>query len=471
METSEDAEGGGGESEDEMEAGAVVAAAAAACGPRGDGVEECKKRDGKERGAEECRKPDQPAGLEQARMRADVILVGETDGRCTTTGYRSTRFSFTCDAARLCDGEHTLPHSQPHRSRSVTVGAWERGSGGAGERGSGGARTLRRFKLVTCESLHSIVRSAFGPVPSSTCSISAATLVTIRRLSSHPCLSMAAEEIKLGEVDPVDEFCVISIFDEAAAYLSDAHHIKLSSDQKLQFYAYFKQATIGPCDKPQPGLFEMVERAKWKAWKALGRMSKDEAVTQYVRLLDKIAPQWKEELGDMEDEDEEERKKRKAKGQEKDDGGLDIAPAVSRPVHEPDNQPITADLCHFAAEGDLKQLQSLLAAGTSLTFTNPQHQSALHLAVDRGNEAVVDLLLNTARERRQLADVLAQQDEDGMTALHYACVCEQEGCAVRLVEAGADPKAVNNEGETCWDAASEKMQHVMRKAQEKQKRQ
>ena len=177
---------------------------------------------------------------------------------------------------------------------------------------------------------------------------------------------MAAEEIKLGDVDPVDEFCVISIFDEAAAYLSDAHHIKLNSDQKLQFYAYFKQATLGPCDKPQPGLFEMVERAKWKAWKALGKMSKDEAVTQYVALLDKIAPQWKEELGDMEDEDEEERQKRRAQAGEKaGNDGLDIAPAVSRPVHEADSGPVTADLCHFAAEGDLKQLQALLAAGHS----------------------------------------------------------------------------------------------------------
>ena len=209
------------------------------------------------------------------------------------------------------------------------------------------------------------------------------------------------------------------------------HHIKLSSDQKLQFYAYFKQATLGPCDKPQPGLFEMVERAKWRAWKALGRMSKDEAVTQYVALLDQDSAAV--EGASWETWRTRTRRRRgrgKRRGREKDDGGLDIGPAVSRPVHEADSGPITADLCHFAAEGDLKQMQSLLAAGTPLTFTNPLHQSALHLAVDRGNEAVVDLLLNTARERDQLTDVLTQQDEDGMTALHYACVCEQDGCAV-----------------------------------------
>ena len=41
----------------------------------------------------------------------------------------------------------------------------------------------------------------------------------------------------------------------------------------------------------------------------------------------------------------------------------------------------------------------------------------------------------------------------------------------RLVEAGADPMAVSNEGESCWDAASEKLQQVMRKALEKQKKQ
>ena len=57
-----------------------------------------------------------------------------------------------------------------------------------------------------------------------------------------------------------------------------------------------------------------------------------------------------------------------------------------------------------------------------------------------------------------------------MTALHYACVCEREGCVERLVEAGANPEAVNGEGETCWDSASEKLKQVMRKALEKQKK-
>lgn len=140
---------------------------------------------------------------------------------------------------------------------------------------------------------------------------------------------MATEEVTLGDIDTIDELCVVSIFDEASKYLSGASKIKLSNDQKLQFYALFKQATVGPCDKPKPGLLEMVERAKWNAWHSLGKMGKDLAIAEYVKLLDTIAPQWRNELGDIENRDDDE--KDSGAG---DAGGLQISPIVSRPVVE-----------------------------------------------------------------------------------------------------------------------------------------
>ncbi|CAG9134207.1 unnamed protein product [Plutella xylostella] len=61
-----------------------------------------------------------------------------------------------------------------------------------------------------------------------------------------------------------------------------------SNELMLRFYSYFKQATEGPCDKPKPGFWDVVNRAKWESWKKLGDMSQDEAMQAYVDELHKI---------------------------------------------------------------------------------------------------------------------------------------------------------------------------------------
>ena len=45
------------------------------------------------------------------------------------------------------------------------------------------------------------------------------------------------------------------------------------NDVKLKLYALFKQATVGPCNTPKPGMMDFVNRAKWTAWSEL-KMSK-----------------------------------------------------------------------------------------------------------------------------------------------------------------------------------------------------
>lgn len=87
-----------------------------------------------------------------------------------------------------------------------------------------------------------------------------------------------------------------SIFDDAAKYLTKAT-LKLSNDQKLSFYALFKQATIGPCNTPKPSILSMYDRAKWNAWNDLGKLSKDEAIVRYVAELEKVSPSWREHAG------------------------------------------------------------------------------------------------------------------------------------------------------------------------------
>lgn len=61
-----------------------------------------------------------------------------------------------------------------------------------------------------------------------------------------------------------------------------------SKDLLLRFYAYFKQATLGPNNQPKPSFWDVVNRAKWQAWHNLGDMSKENAMQEYVDELKKI---------------------------------------------------------------------------------------------------------------------------------------------------------------------------------------
>jgi acyl-CoA-binding protein len=57
---------------------------------------------------------------------------------------------------------------------------------------------------------------------------------------------------------------------------------EISNDDKLMFYALFKQATVGPNNTKSPSKFKIVERYKWTAWQKLGIISKDDAMRTYI---------------------------------------------------------------------------------------------------------------------------------------------------------------------------------------------
>ncbi|XP_072343322.1 acyl-CoA-binding domain-containing protein 5-like isoform X2 [Scyliorhinus torazame] len=62
-----------------------------------------------------------------------------------------------------------------------------------------------------------------------------------------------------------------------------------SHEKMLKFYSYYKQATIGPCSISRPGFWDPIGRIKWDAWKALGNMSKKEAMMTYVEEIKQTA--------------------------------------------------------------------------------------------------------------------------------------------------------------------------------------
>ena len=56
----------------------------------------------------------------------------------------------------------------------------------------------------------------------------------------------------------------------------------------LKLYALYKQATQGDVDGERPGFSDMVGRAKWDAWQALGGTDRDDAMQQYIDLVEEL---------------------------------------------------------------------------------------------------------------------------------------------------------------------------------------
>jgi acyl-CoA-binding protein len=58
------------------------------------------------------------------------------------------------------------------------------------------------------------------------------------------------------------------------------------NDTLLKMYALYKQATAGDVAGARPGVFDFVSGAKYDAWLALKGVSKEDAMSQYVELID-----------------------------------------------------------------------------------------------------------------------------------------------------------------------------------------
>ncbi|XP_042639637.1 enoyl-CoA delta isomerase 2 [Orycteropus afer afer] len=58
---------------------------------------------------------------------------------------------------------------------------------------------------------------------------------------------------------------------------------------QLKLYALYKQATEGPCNMPKPGMFDLINKAKWDAWSALGSLPKERARQNYVDLVSNLS--------------------------------------------------------------------------------------------------------------------------------------------------------------------------------------
>eukprot|EP00475_Leptophrys_vorax_P022837 TRINITY_DN31069_c0_g1_i1.p1 TRINITY_DN31069_c0_g1~~TRINITY_DN31069_c0_g1_i1.p1 ORF type:complete len:102 (-),score=13.92 TRINITY_DN31069_c0_g1_i1:166-471(-) len=67
---------------------------------------------------------------------------------------------------------------------------------------------------------------------------------------------------------------------------------KSTTEEKLKYYSYFKQATEGDVKGSQPLFIQFEARQKWDAWNAIKGMSAEEAMQKYIDLLAADDPNW-----------------------------------------------------------------------------------------------------------------------------------------------------------------------------------
>ncbi len=57
----------------------------------------------------------------------------------------------------------------------------------------------------------------------------------------------------------------------------------------LKLYALYKQASAGDNTEKKPGFSDMVGRAKWEAWNGLKGSTSEQAMQQYVDLIESLS--------------------------------------------------------------------------------------------------------------------------------------------------------------------------------------
>ena len=78
----------------------------------------------------------------------------------------------------------------------------------------------------------------------------------------------------------------------------DAFHAAVASTRELtqrpdnaallRLYALYKQASEGDAQGTRPGAMDFVARAKWDAWAALSGMTSEQAMHEYITLVESL---------------------------------------------------------------------------------------------------------------------------------------------------------------------------------------
>jgi len=75
---------------------------------------------------------------------------------------------------------------------------------------------------------------------------------------------------------------------QAAVAKSRTISTRPSNEDLLALYALYKQATDGDVAGKRPGAFDFKGRAKYDAWAGKKGLSKEDAMNEYIALVDRL---------------------------------------------------------------------------------------------------------------------------------------------------------------------------------------
>ena len=221
-------------------------------------------------------------------------------------------------------------------------------------------------------------------------------------------------------------------FNLAANYIQ-SNHQEFNKTELLQFYAFYKQSTVGPLNKEKnarPSFFNIQERAKYDHHLALGTLGKEQAMIAYVELLTEFKPNWNEMV-------------------QIENHSIMGGVSVSRPKFESIGHS-EKNIEDFIKEGNVEELSLLLRNLNQTEMNTLNDESGLgliHWASDRGNAEILKIVINTKGIEIDL------RDKEGQTALFYASSCGHKNCIQLLLKHGANKEILDEEGNSCLDVA------------------
>ncbi|XP_061578992.1 acyl-CoA-binding protein [Cololabis saira] len=80
-------------------------------------------------------------------------------------------------------------------------------------------------------------------------------------------------------------------FDAAAAQVKQLK-AKPADEEMLKVYSLFKQASVGDVNTARPGMLDFTGKAKWDAWEKQKGKSKDDAMNEYIQLVEELKQKY-----------------------------------------------------------------------------------------------------------------------------------------------------------------------------------
>lgn len=228
---------------------------------------------------------------------------------------------------------------------------------------------------------------------------------------------------------------LLDTFEKAAEHLKSILG-KLDTSQLLELYSYYKQATKGPCNIPKPSWYEMQAKQKWHAWQSLGKMSREDAMTNYIQLISEIDPEWTDVNSNCEGD-----------GSRSGSSGWVAVSCLSNTDEYVDDKDKT--IFDWVKEGNSEKVYEFAQKSSAdSNIIDSEGMGLIHWAADRGNLATVKCLV------KDLTADIDLKDRDGQTALHYAASCGHVEIVRFLLDNGADPSVADADGMLPVDVAS-----------------